>query len=251
MKLYIKRWIMAMILALLLIAGYAYLYFNGLSGVHPESSTEEGQIKVACVGDSITYGLGVSGWPESNYPVVLGNLLGTEYHVINFGESGRSVQTTADKPYVKEKSYKNSLAYEPDILIFMMGTNDSKPYNWNGKEKFLEAYENLLNSYMEKEHAPQLYICTPATAFYIDGKSEGEAEFDIQPQIVEEIAQMIREFANTYEKETALIDINLMTKEHEEWFEKDGIHPNSEGAKGIAEYIASAIKSITNKGEAL
>jgi len=39
------------------------------------------KIKVACVGDSITYGLGVSSWPENNYPVVLENLLGTEYHV--------------------------------------------------------------------------------------------------------------------------------------------------------------------------
>lgn len=245
MKIHTKRWIMAMILALLLIAGYAYLYFNGLSGVHPETSTEEGKIKVACVGDSITYGLGVSGWPEKNYPAVLGNLLGTDYHVMNFGESGRSVQETADRPYVKEKSYENSLAYEPDILIFMMGTNDSKPYNWNGKDAFLEAYEKILESYMQKENPPKLYICTPATAFYVNGKSDGEAEFDIQPHIVEEIAQLIREFANVYEGEAGLIDVNLMTKEQPEWFEKDGIHPNSEGAKGIAEYIATYIAATT------
>ena len=242
MKIHTKRWLMAMLLALLLLAGYAYLYFNGFSGVHPESSTEEGKIKVACVGDSITYGLGVSSWPDSNYPAVLGNLLGPEYHVMNFGESGRSVQETADKPYVKEKSYINSLAYDSDILIFMMGTNDSKPYNWNGKEAFLQAYEKILDSYMQREHPPKLYLCTPATAFYVKGESDGEAGFDIQPNIVEEIAQMIREFATIYQKETILIDINFMTKEHPEWFEKDGIHPNREGAKGIAEYIAEAIK---------
>lgn len=242
MKIHIKRWIMAMMLVLLFVAGYAYLYLNGLSGVHPENSTEEGQIKVACVGDSITYGLGVANWPENNYPAVLGNLLGTDYHVMNFGESGRCVQETADKPYVKEKSYENSVVYEPDILIFMMGTNDSKPYNWNGKDAFLEAYEKILESYMQKENPPKLYICTPATAFYINGETQGEAEFDIQPLIVEEIAQMIREFVEVYERETVLIDVNLMTKQHPEWFEKDGIHPNSEGAKGIAEYIAAAIK---------
>lgn len=242
MKVQVKRWMMAAILVLLLIAGYAYLYLNGLSGIHPESSTEEGQIKVACVGDSITYGLGVSDWPEKNYPVVLGTLLGSNYHVVNFGESGRSVQETADRPYVKEKSYTNSLAYEPDILIFMMGTNDTKPYNWKGKEEFLKAYKKILDSYMQTKNPPKLYLCTPATAFYIDGKTEGKAGFDIQPNIVEEVAEIVREFAKSYEKETSLIDINLMTKEHSEWFEKDGIHPNSDGAKAIAEYIAKVIQ---------
>uniref|UniRef100_UPI004055D0B8 GDSL-type esterase/lipase family protein n=1 Tax=Agathobacter sp. TaxID=2021311 RepID=UPI004055D0B8 len=241
-KIHIKRWLMAAVLALLMAAGYGYLYWNGLSGVHPENSTEEGKIKVACVGDSITYGLGITSWPENNYPAVLDRLLGTDYQVANFGESGRSVQETADRPYIKEDSYENSLSYDPDILIFMMGTNDTKPYNWKGKDAFIAAYEKVLESYMETDAPPQLYICTPATAFYIDGKAEGEAEFDIQPHIVEEVAQLIREFAKVYEGETALIDVNLMTKEHPEWFEKDGIHPNNDGAKNIAEYIAAAIK---------
>ena len=242
MKVHIKYWGTVAGFLVIWISACVYLYFNGLSGVHPESTVEDGKIRVACVGDSITYGLGIENWPQNNYPTVLEHLLGTEYQVNNFGESGRCVQETADKPYVKEKSYTKSLTYEPDIVVFMMGTNDSKSHNWVGEEAFLEAYEKILESYRQTKDDLKLYICTPATAFYIKGKTEGIAEFDIQPQLVEQIAELVREFAQTYDGEVGVIDINLMTKDHPEWFEKDGIHPSGEGAKAIAEYIAEAIK---------
>ena len=39
-----------------------------------------------------------------------------------------------------------------------------------------------------------------------------------------------------------MIDIHSLTTAHPEWFEKDGGHPNTEGAKAIAEAVAEAIK---------
>ena len=233
------------VLGLMLLGGSSYMYSHGLSGKYANTEVKDGQIKVACVGDSITYGHGIENWEKNNYPAQLQKLLGEDYHVANFGSSGACVNPEGDQPYTSRAVYQESLDYNADIIVVMLGTNDSKPYNWNGKEAFLEAFEKILESYMQKENPPKLYICTPATAFYVNGKSDGEAEFDIQPHIVEEIAQLIREFANVYEGEAGLIDVNLMTKEQPEWFEKDGIHPNSEGAKGIAEYIATYIAATT------
>ena len=106
---------------------FSYLYFNGLSGIAQTSTPESGQIKVACIGDSITYGHGIKNWPKNNYPVLLQELLGDSYHVQSFGVSGRAVQDNSDQPYRALPHYEESIAYDADIIIFMMGSNDTKP----------------------------------------------------------------------------------------------------------------------------
>ena len=54
----------------------------------------------------------------------------------------------------------------------------------------------------------------------------------IQPLIVDEIAQITRESAA--ERGYTLVDIHALTAQHPEWFAKDGVHPNNEGAATIA-----------------
>ena len=54
-----------MVLALMMAGGYGYLYSHGLSGKYANTDPKEGQIKVACVGDSITYGHGVENWKHT------------------------------------------------------------------------------------------------------------------------------------------------------------------------------------------
>ena len=55
----------------------------GLLMAMPQFAQEK--IKVACVGNSITYGIGVAN-PEVNaYPVKLQGMLGDKYEVGNFG----------------------------------------------------------------------------------------------------------------------------------------------------------------------
>lgn len=223
-------------LALLLISGFAYLYFNGLSGMSQTTEAQDGQIKVACVGDSITYGHGITNWPKNNYPKVLQGLLGDAYCVNSYGVSGRAVQTDSDQPYTALTHYEESLAYDGDIIVFMMGTNDSKPENWHGADAFKADMLCLLDSYGDAE----IILCTPATAFYLDGQTDGPAGYDIQPAVVEEIAQIVRGIAA--ERGYTLIDINELTTGHAEWFAKDGIHPDNHGAEAIANAIAESIK---------
>lgn len=112
---------------LVLLLGFSYLYFNDLSGIVQSSTPAPGQIKVACIGDSITYGHGIRNWPRNNYPVLLQNLLGENYHVQSFGVSGRAVQDNSDQPYRALPHYEESIAYDADIIVFMMGSNDTKP----------------------------------------------------------------------------------------------------------------------------
>lgn len=86
-------------------------------------STTYAQIKVACIGNSITAGSGIKNRDRDSYPSVLGQMLGKEYLVRNYGISGRIVINKGDNPYIKEKAYKDALKFLPDIVIIKLGTN--------------------------------------------------------------------------------------------------------------------------------
>lgn len=231
--------ITVLVFAILLGASYGYLYFNGLSGVSQSSEPQEGQVRIACVGDSITYGHGISNWEKNNYPARLGKLMGKDYHVQSFGVPGRAVQDNSDQPYRVLEHYQKSLEYEADIIVFMMGTNDSKPENWFGEEAFKEAMLSLLDSYLAGEKQPQIYLCTPAKAFFTEGFTGNVTEYDIQPEIVDVIDGIIRQIAE--ERGYPLIDIYTLTAENPEWFEKDGVHPSNAGAAAIAQAVHEAL----------
>ena len=97
--------IVLLVLLVIIGVGFAYLYFNGLSGMNKTTEAKDGQVKVACVGDSITYGHGITNWPKNNYPTLLQGLLGDEYHVNSYGVSGRAVQPNSDQPYTALPHY--------------------------------------------------------------------------------------------------------------------------------------------------
>ncbi len=234
------------IIAVIFIGNYLYEeyeYNNGWSGRYNNTRPKVGQIRVVCVGDSITYGHSVENWEENNYPVVLQNILGEEYHVANYGSSGACVNPNGDAPYTERKAYERSLVYDADILVFMLGTNDSKPQNWTNTERFIADYQALLESYLQGEEAPKVYIGLCAKAYDIDGKDDGFAEYNIQPEVVEKIVQAISQEATSFEYEVKVLDIYALTEAHPEWFQRDGIHPNKDGAKAIAKLVAEAITS--------
>ncbi len=223
-----------------LVIGFIALYSNGLSGMHNHTKAKEGQIKVACIGDSITYGHGIKGWARNNYPALLQELLGDEYHVANFGESGRTLSADGDQPYWESKQYELSLEYDADIIVIMLGTNDTKPENWVDIAHFNSEYTRLIESYKENNPDVRIILCTPAKAFFSDGKTEGITNYDIQPEHVSTIRNAVRLYGltNNYE----VIDVYDLTQNHREWFESDNVHPSNDGAKEIAELVAKKIK---------
>ena len=212
--------------------GHTDLRFNGIAG--------EDQIRIACIGNSVTYGYGISGWPVNNYPHRLSELLGTDHHVANFGLSSHCVQNSADKPYRGTDVFAQSVAYAPDILILMMGSNDAKPENWQGIDAFRQEYLELLDSYLQGPETPEIYLCTPA---YPHPTADGSISFGIQPEAMAEICGMIRDLAA--EKGYHLLDINALTAGHPEWFLPDGVHPNAAGSTAMAEFIAAALTTTS------
>ena len=202
----------------------------------PTETEAPGPVKVACVGDSITYGHGISHRSENSYPAVLSSLLGDGYEAENFGDPGSTVGKSGDQPYWEQERYTRSLEYDADIVVFMMGTNDSKEYNWHGEEAFREDLEAMLDSY---DDAAEIYLCTPASAFFLWGNKGPETGYDIRPAQVDAIADIVRQVAE--ERQLPLIDIHALTAENPQWFSADGVHPDKAGAKAMAQAVYEAL----------
>ncbi|MDL2294951.1 GDSL-type esterase/lipase family protein, partial [Ruminococcaceae bacterium OttesenSCG-928-D13] len=124
------------IIALLLWLTLRLLWHFSVNIIPPIPAAVPGTIRVACVGDSTTYGMLLWRREKSNYPAKLGTLLGGDYSVRNFAANSTTVLTTGDHPYVSHKVFQLGCDFEPDVVLIMLGTNDAKPENWTGGEAF-------------------------------------------------------------------------------------------------------------------
>lgn len=187
-------------------------------------------VKVACVGDSITAGYGAGG-PDS-YPNVLGKLLGASYQVANFGVSGATLMKSGDKPYWKEAAFTKAAEFAPDVVVLMLGTNDSKPQNWKNKDSFAGDYRAMVDHFTALPNHPKVYVCLPAPVY-------GAGNFAItNPPVKDEILPLIRKVAA--DAKAPIIDVNAALSERPELF-PDTVHPNAAGYKLLAETIAKAL----------
>lgn len=230
--------IIGIVVAVIVVATAFFLpfYFGLISSYHRIKKAKEGAVRVACVGDSITYGCMVANRNKNNYPHVLNKLLGDSYCVANFGYTDRTAIKTADKPYVAEKLYRQSLDFRPDIVIILLGSNDSKEINWD-REKYIKDYGEIIDSYLRLDSAPKVYMLTPPPVFEKGKKVMWELQKDI---IDGEIYPTAIQIAQA--KQIPYIDLHEIFKDKKHLF-ADGVHPNAKGCKLLAQEVCNAIKS--------
>ena len=188
-------------------------------------------IKVACIGDSITEGAGVNNPTLNAYPVVLGRLLGTNYQTRNFGVGGRTLLKRGDYPYWNEAAFRNATNYGPDIVTIMLGTNDSKSYNWRYRDQFAPDFRAFIDVFAGLPSRPRIFVCLPVPAY-------GMA-FDINPDVIKnEIIPIIKQVAR--EKNVATINLYTPLSGRPDLF-PDLIHPTAAGAALIARTLNGAL----------
>ncbi|AGA80523.1 GDSL-type esterase/lipase family protein [Echinicola vietnamensis] len=117
------------------------------------------KIKVACIGNSVTYGLGISTRNVFSYPARLQFLLGKEYEVKNYGHSGATLLRKGHRPYSLTKEFGNALTYKPDIAIINLGLNDTDPRNWPDYGLSFEAdYAWLIEQFRNVNPNIEIYV---------------------------------------------------------------------------------------------
>jgi len=188
-------------------------------------------IKIACIGDSLTYGHLVEDREENCYPTVLNDLLGEEYIVGNFGVNGHTMLKTGDAPYWEHENFKFSALFEPDIIVIMLGSNDSKAHNFTTLDDFITTYEEMIVYYRNLPSKPRVYIATPPTVF----PPKDPSMSTIRSEVVQQIADAICELGKKIR--ISVIDVNKKTADFAEGFVDDGVHTNKKGANLIANVV--------------
>lgn len=213
------------------------ILFNGCHFKTPYVDPEkyDRTIRVACIGDSITWGDGIEDREIYCYPNVLNNLLGQRFEVKNFGVSGATLLKHGNFPYWNTEAFTQAQEYNPDVVIIMLGTNDSKLQNWKYSEEFRTDLISLIVKFRYLPSEPQVWLCTPCPVY-------GDGQWGITPKIVQnQIIPIIRQVADEYE--TPLIDIFSALNHQSELF-PDLVHPNAKGAELIARTISGAMIGI-------
>ena len=191
-------------------------------------------VKVACVGNSITYGTGLADRERDAYPVQLQRMLGDGYVVGNFGKPGATLLRHGHRPYVQQTEYREALAFGADIAVIHLGTNDTDPRNWpNYRDEFVSDYLALIDSL--KATNPSMRILVARLAPIADRHprfSSGTKcwHTDIQSAI-ETVARVAQ--ADLIDFEAPLYPYPFLLP--------DAIHPNPEGAGLLARTVYQAI----------
>lgn len=192
----------------------------------------QGAIKIATVGDSLTYGYGLENRLTDAYPSILLDLLGPHYQVSNYGMSGRSLLSTSDYPYLKEKNAQESLKSDADIVIIMIGSNDSRAAYWN-KDQFKKEYREFVQAYVHLTSQPDVFVVSPP---YVPTSRFGLNNDIVRDQLQEIISGIATELGVHY------INLYPVTEGHLEYY-SDGLHLTPLGNRVIAEEIFRALKA--------
>lgn len=196
--------------------------------------------RVACIGDSITYGTGLADRATQAYPARLQALLGKDYEVRNFGNPGRGVYLHTKRGaemrgFRHMPEHKAALAWQPDIVICNLGINDNGAFLKTESAHpgtFRDDYLKLLADYAALPTKPKLYIwdklapLAPGQTFY-----RSPEPFLMQAALAE-VARHAP--ATAIDMEAPLLPLLL-------GHFPDAIHPDATAAEVIAQTVAKAL----------
>jgi acyl-CoA thioesterase I len=198
-----------------------------LVALPPGGRGQDQKVRVACVGNSITWG----GLGDKSYPEQMGVILGPGYDVRNFGSSGRTMLRKGDFPYWQESIFYDAMDFDPHIVVIELGTNDSKPQNWIYGSEYARDYRDLIAAFRQQGRHPEIYLCYPPPAF---SNAWGITDTIIHHQIIPKI-DSTKKLAGTL-----FIDFYSYFTGKGAYF-PDGIHPNAAGYTLMAQLVADSI----------
>ena len=194
---------------------------------------KEDAVRVACIGNSITDGHGIGMAPIKGYPAVLQKKLGDGYLVKNFGVSARTMMNKGDLPYMNELAWRDAKAFNPNIVVIKLGTNDSKTHNWvHGADEFRQSMQAMIDTLKALPSKPKIYLCSPIPAFKDSWTINDSVIVNGEMPIIKKLAK---------KNKCQFIDLHT-SYTYGDMMLNDGIHPNAKGAAKMADIIFDAIE---------
>lgn len=193
-----------------------------------------GQVKVSCIGDSITYGMKLENREADSYPSQLQKMLGPGYVVYNFGRNGATLLRHGHRPYMEQEEFAAAMASSADIYVIHLGVNDTDPRDWPVcGEDFVKDYLALIDTLRSVSPGARFIIArmTPigdTHPRFLTGTKEWHTliQKEIEKVAADSGAQLIDFYEPMY---------------HFQWMLPDAVHPVPEGAAMLAKAAYSAI----------
>lgn len=218
---------MKMMKKMFLLGSLCLLLFVNLA-----SAQDVERIRVACVGNSITYGANIDHRERNSYPAYLQQFMGDKYDVRNFGGNGRTMSTMGDYPYVECSSYTEVLAFNPDIVVLKLGTNDTKPQNWKNRRSFERDMTDLIHTFQDLPAHPKIYVCLPVPVSLLKKGISGRL-------LTRKVIPSLRKVAE--KEELPVIDLYTAMEPYYPTLFPDSCHPNVQGAAILAGIISKEL----------
>jgi len=175
-----------------------------------------------------------------SYPTQLGNLLGSKYAVCNYGCSGTSLSRQGKFPYYGDYGYNAAINGLPNIVILMLGTNDTQDESWINQDFFEGETTWLISQFLNISSNPAIYICSPPPMYSV--KYNGKYNNIIYTNIIPAIKNVVKQQQDKGNK-VQYIDVNSVfpnpsvDPDYQKFlteFMADAIHPNKNGNTMIA-----------------
>lgn len=202
----------------------------------------QSKFRIACVGNSITYGSGLKDRSAESYPARLQALLGSTYEVLNFGVSGATMLKKGNKPYWNTPEYQQVMNSAPDLVFIKLGTNDSKQINRAEMPGFEADYKEMIRAFKALSTKPRLVLLLPIKAF-------SDEKFGISGTYLKSnMIPVIQKIA--YDEQLEILDLYSLFADKEALL-ADKIHPNAVGDNFIALRLEAFLKQQTKPVKSL
>lgn len=214
-------------LTLLCIAMFGVSRVTGATSLDPGSYSAP--IRVACVGASITAGGGAD--PGKGYANDLQALLGKKWAISNFGVGGATVMNVGKLPYSSTPAFKAAHVLQPNVVVILLGTNDTKPANWVHRSEYETDAKALIESFKVLASHPRVYFCRLPPVIAPGNYGINPANLEAELPLIDQVAK---------EEHIETIDVHSPLVGKPELFH-DRIHPDNAGAAIIAQTVAQAL----------
>ena len=198
-------------------------------------------VRVACVGDDTTWKCFRS--PGEEYPAKLQEMLGNKWKVGNLGIHNGTVINQTLRAYAKNDWFPRVPAFEPDVVVILLGGNDARKDNWVHKADFVKDYTALVEKLRALPSKPRVFICRTLPVFTRDpqNQTDVDAQREQLPLLDKLAVDLGTGLIDTYTpflgEETAKADAQGATR----LFIGDGSNVTAEGAKILATEVYAAL----------
>ncbi len=210
------------------------------------------KIKVACIGDSITYGYLLDHPERDAFPAQLQRMLGDGYDVRNFGVPGLGVylhlpwhSANGRRAWSLSPECSQALAWEPDVVISNLGANDLEEYPREALSSpdgtpalahgtFRTQYAAVLKAFKADGRKPRILMWTRLCAM----KAENVAKYGASLAAIADDLQAVAAEAGAEGFDAYAV--TATSAQTEDW--PDATHPPASVHRALAEALLAALR---------